>query len=145
MRTMAACPEDLDLAALADPGATTAVYMPLATLDDLCRRLLRAGADPQRPACAVFNATRPEERRVAGTLATIAEQLRGESPAGPCLVLIGEALRARVHGSGRLQRTAPPQRLPVSARGLSRCAGERGAANRDSHNSTACTPGRPGP
>ena len=28
-------PEDLDLAALADPGATTAVYMPLGTLREL--------------------------------------------------------------------------------------------------------------
>ena len=42
-------PDDLDLAALADPAATTAVYMPLGTLGDLSARLLAHGVEPERP------------------------------------------------------------------------------------------------
>src|SRR5215510_9093152 len=44
-------PEDLDLDALADVGATTAVYMPLATLNVLTERLLSHGVAGQLPAC----------------------------------------------------------------------------------------------
>jgi uroporphyrin-III C-methyltransferase/precorrin-2 dehydrogenase/sirohydrochlorin ferrochelatase len=86
-------PDDLELAALADPAATTAVYMPLGHLDELARRLLDAGVSPDRPARAVFNATRPDEHIVSATVATIAERASVERVPGPCLVLIGEMLR----------------------------------------------------
>jgi uroporphyrin-III C-methyltransferase/precorrin-2 dehydrogenase/sirohydrochlorin ferrochelatase len=56
--------------------------------------MLAAGAGGDRPASAVFNATRPDQRVVAGTVATIAELVAAEGIAGPCLVLIGEILRA---------------------------------------------------
>ncbi len=87
-------PDDLDLAALADPTVTTAVYMPLATLGVLSQRLLAAGADPELPMCAVFNATRPDERIVSGTLATIHQLVQATEVRGPCLVLMGSALHA---------------------------------------------------
>ena len=85
-------PDDLDLAALADPAATTAVYMPLGTLGALSERLLAAGADPELPMCAVFNATRPDERIVSGTLATIHALVQAAEASGPCLLLMGRAL-----------------------------------------------------
>jgi uroporphyrin-III C-methyltransferase / precorrin-2 dehydrogenase / sirohydrochlorin ferrochelatase len=85
-------PDDLDLAALADPAATTAVYMPLGTLAALTERLLSADADPQLPMCVVFNATRPDEHVVSGTLATIHPLVTATNATGPCLLLIGRAL-----------------------------------------------------
>jgi uroporphyrin-III C-methyltransferase / precorrin-2 dehydrogenase / sirohydrochlorin ferrochelatase len=85
-------PDDFDLAALADPGATTAVYMPRATVDVLCERLLGVGATPERPAWAVFNATRHDERVVSATLSTIAALVRALEVTGPCLLLIGSVL-----------------------------------------------------
>jgi len=88
-------PDDFDAAALADPGATTAVYMPRATLEALCRRLLGAGADPGHPACAVFNATRRDERVVSGTLATIPALVQDLQDSGPCILLVGSVLRSR--------------------------------------------------
>ncbi len=93
--TGGALPPDLSLAALADPKATTAVYMPLARLADLTRRLLAAGAPPDLPACAVFNATRPDELVIDGTLATIATRAAEADTAGPCLVLLGRVLSDR--------------------------------------------------
>jgi uroporphyrin-III C-methyltransferase/precorrin-2 dehydrogenase/sirohydrochlorin ferrochelatase len=88
-------PDDLDLAALTDPQATTAVYMPLGTLPELVRRLLAAGVEPGRPACAVFNATRPDERVVSGTVSTIGGILDGLPAAGPCVLIVGRALELR--------------------------------------------------
>lgn len=89
-------PEDLDLAALCDPGATTAVYMPLGTLRDLATRLIAEGIDPSRPVTAVFNATRADQHIVAATAETIADRIDAQEIVGPCVVLIGEALRAPV-------------------------------------------------
>jgi uroporphyrin-III C-methyltransferase/precorrin-2 dehydrogenase/sirohydrochlorin ferrochelatase len=86
-------PQDLDLAALADPGATTAVYMPLGTLRDLVERLLAAGVEPDRPACAMFNATRPSERAVSGSVGSIAGLIDAARIAGPCVLIVGSVLR----------------------------------------------------
>jgi uroporphyrin-III C-methyltransferase/precorrin-2 dehydrogenase/sirohydrochlorin ferrochelatase len=88
-------PKDLDLQALADPNATTAVYMPRATLGLLCERLVAAGAAPDRPANLVANATRPDETVIRGTLATLPLLVQGSSVAGPSLLLIGSALQSQ--------------------------------------------------
>jgi uroporphyrin-III C-methyltransferase/precorrin-2 dehydrogenase/sirohydrochlorin ferrochelatase len=55
--------------------------------------MLAAGADGERPASAVYNATRADQRVVTGTVATIAALVASAGIAGPCLVLIGEILR----------------------------------------------------
>jgi uroporphyrin-III C-methyltransferase/precorrin-2 dehydrogenase/sirohydrochlorin ferrochelatase len=86
-------PEDLDLAALCDPSATTAVYMPLGTLRDLSVRLLAEGINPGWPMTAVFNATRADQHIVSATVATIADRVDAQEVIGPCVVLIGEVLR----------------------------------------------------
>jgi uroporphyrin-III C-methyltransferase/precorrin-2 dehydrogenase/sirohydrochlorin ferrochelatase len=86
-------PDDLDFEALADAGATTAVYMPLGTLPSLAERLMAAGVEHQRPAIAVFNATRANELAISGTIATIPDEIGRRRVAGPCVLLIGNALR----------------------------------------------------
>jgi uroporphyrin-III C-methyltransferase/precorrin-2 dehydrogenase/sirohydrochlorin ferrochelatase len=88
-------PGDLDMAALADPKATTAVYMPLGTLGELVARLAAAGVEPDRPVSAVCSATRPGEQIIHGTLATIQAQVRDHAIGGPCVLLIGTVLRRR--------------------------------------------------
>jgi uroporphyrin-III C-methyltransferase / precorrin-2 dehydrogenase / sirohydrochlorin ferrochelatase len=88
-------PEDLNLAALADRQATSAIYMPLGTLPELVRRLLHAGVEPDRPVCAVFNATRPDERRVAGTVGSIGALVDDARLAGSCVLIVGAVLQAR--------------------------------------------------
>ena len=59
-------PADIDWRALADPAATTIVYMPKKTLRELSARAIAQGLDPATPAVAVANATRPDETIVAG-------------------------------------------------------------------------------
>ena len=65
-------PADIDWRALADPAATTIVYMPKKTLRELSARAIAEGLDPATPAVAIANATRPDETIVAGTIADIA-------------------------------------------------------------------------
>jgi uroporphyrin-III C-methyltransferase/precorrin-2 dehydrogenase/sirohydrochlorin ferrochelatase len=85
-------PEDLDFAALADPQATTAVYMPLGTLSQFVHRLRDAGIETSRPCCAIFNATRPDERVVMGSLANIDDLVDAARASGPCLLIVGSVL-----------------------------------------------------
>jgi uroporphyrin-III C-methyltransferase/precorrin-2 dehydrogenase/sirohydrochlorin ferrochelatase len=87
-------PETLDWAALADRGATTAVYMAQRTLGELRDRLIAAGLPPATPAYALINVSRDGELVIASTVAELPEALARQAVAGPCLVLFGEALRA---------------------------------------------------
>lgn len=88
-------PKDLDFTALSDKAATTVVYMPRRTLPDLIANLAAAGIDPATPAVAMFSVTRPQEKVVLATVATLAVAVAEAAEAGaegPCLVLYGHAL-----------------------------------------------------
>jgi uroporphyrin-III C-methyltransferase/precorrin-2 dehydrogenase/sirohydrochlorin ferrochelatase len=82
-------PEDMNWASLADPAATTVVYMPKKTMAELAARAIARGLSPDTPAVAVANATRPEEVVIAGTVANISAKLGAISLPGPVLVFIG--------------------------------------------------------
>lgn len=99
-------PRDIDWAAMADPVATTVVYMARATLAAFRDGALAAGIDPATPAIAIFGATRPDEARVSGSVADLPERL-GELPSkGPVLVIIGHAMGAAVSAAARRQARA---------------------------------------
>ena len=85
-------PEDLDWRAMADPAATTVIYMARATLAGFRDRAIAAGLDPDTPAIAVQSATRPDEARVRATIATLPERLHELPKGGPVLVMVGHAL-----------------------------------------------------
>ena len=87
-------PDDLDWRAMADPAASTVIYMARATLPGFRERAVAAGLDPRTPAVAVLAATRPDEARVAATIATLPERLAELSASGPVLVLLGHAFGA---------------------------------------------------
>jgi uroporphyrin-III C-methyltransferase / precorrin-2 dehydrogenase / sirohydrochlorin ferrochelatase len=87
-------PDDLDWRSLADPHATTAIYMPVRTLATLAERAIAAGLDPATPAVAVCSATRTGERFIHGTAANLPERLASAAVRGPVLVLLGRTLAA---------------------------------------------------
>jgi uroporphyrin-III C-methyltransferase/precorrin-2 dehydrogenase/sirohydrochlorin ferrochelatase len=88
-------PADLDWPAIADPAATTIVYMPRATLAGFARSAMSAGLAPDTPAVAIASATLPSQAQVAGTVATIAA-LAASLPAGaPVTIVIGRVARER--------------------------------------------------
>jgi uroporphyrin-III C-methyltransferase/precorrin-2 dehydrogenase/sirohydrochlorin ferrochelatase len=85
-------PDDLDWQGLADPRATTAVYMGVKTLPLLIERLLASGMDPATPALFIESATRPDQRIIAAPLSDLPRQVAALGPLGPGLVLIGAAI-----------------------------------------------------
>lgn len=102
-------PETLCWQALADPLATTAVYMAQRTLAELCARLLAHGLDPATPAVAMIAVTREHGGAVHGTVATLPQRLAETEVTGPCLVLIGRVLAsaAVAPGTGGPEESAP--------------------------------------
>jgi uroporphyrin-III C-methyltransferase / precorrin-2 dehydrogenase / sirohydrochlorin ferrochelatase len=92
-------PDNLDWSALADPNATTVVYMPRRTLSALSARMQAHGLSATCPAIAVFNASRADEFQVSGTIADLPGRLSGMPSTAPCLVMVGAALATR-QGSG---------------------------------------------
>ena len=85
-------PADLDWRALADPSATTALYMPRRTLAEFCEKAIRAGLLPDTPAAAIASATRHDERKVFATISGLPELVTRVDPDGPLLILIGRGL-----------------------------------------------------
>ncbi len=82
-------PADIDWNSLADPKATTVVYMPTRTLSAFSAAAIAHGLDPTTPAVAVVRATRPDERKIVSTIAGLGPQLDREEATGPAIVLIG--------------------------------------------------------
>lgn len=85
-------PEAIDWRAVADPQATTVVYMARRTMPALAARALAAGLDPATPAIVVINATRPDERMLRTTMAGIVAAMEATETTDPTLVLIGAAM-----------------------------------------------------
>ncbi|PWJ10913.1 siroheme synthase CysG [Jannaschia seohaensis] len=83
---------DQDWRALARPGEVAAIYMGKRAARWMQGRLMMHGAAPETPVTVVENASRPEQRIVAATLATLPDALNGVD--GPALLLHGLAPRA---------------------------------------------------
>lgn len=88
-------PLNLDWGALADPNATTAVYMAMRTFGELSAKLIAHGLPQQTPAFALFNISRDQETVITSTIAGLPGALQdvaGPETLGPCLVIIGQVL-----------------------------------------------------
>jgi uroporphyrin-III C-methyltransferase/precorrin-2 dehydrogenase/sirohydrochlorin ferrochelatase len=85
-------PQDVDWRSLADPSATTIVYMPIKTLSALTERAIAEGLDPATPALAIARTTRSDERIVAAPIADLPARLAEADLSGPVVVMIGRAL-----------------------------------------------------
>ena len=82
-------PGDLNLAALADPAATTVVFMGRRTFATLAGMLTAAGLPHDTPALLAEAVSTPEQTLWCGTVGTLAERLAAETGTAPALVLYG--------------------------------------------------------
>jgi len=83
-------PEGLNLAALADPAATTVVFMPRRTFARLAADLARAGLPAGTPALLAENVSHPDQRLTRTTLGALASDLAApQAGAVPALILYG--------------------------------------------------------
>jgi siroheme synthase len=103
-------PPGLELDALADPAATTCVYMGRRTLPLLAAALMARGMPGDTAVRIVLDATRPTMESVVTTLhdaGAVAATLRTDAP---CLLMIGAAM-AETGGSAGLHARQPRHRL----------------------------------
>ncbi|NVO28580.1 uroporphyrinogen-III C-methyltransferase [Donghicola sp. C2-DW-16] len=84
-----ALPEQLNLAALADPTATTAVYMGKRTFSKMVDRLVSAGMPPETPAMLCEGVSKPEQQFTRSTIRELADSLEGADSTQPALILYG--------------------------------------------------------
>lgn len=102
--------DQVDLAALAERGATLAVYMGLSTSGVLARTLIQSGWSPAMPVIVASRISQAEERRIATTLDALAAPATKLDLTGPALLIIGEV--AGLDAAGVVERLA--QHVPVS-------------------------------
>lgn len=82
-------PEGMNWAALADPDATTVVYMGKRTCAALTQRLQTQGLAATTPVLLAENISKPDQRIVRGTLEGLAALVQDGTGDGPALILIG--------------------------------------------------------
>ncbi len=81
---------DLDWQSLADPDTTLVVYMGLANLAVIAKKLVEHGLPADFPAVAIEQGTMPKQRVVRATLATIQAKVAEAELEPPTLVIIGK-------------------------------------------------------
>ena len=106
-----------DWASLADPWATTVLYMGARTVSSTLQQMLEAGLDPETPAVVASAATTPRSRHVFCRARELPEAIRGVDRSEPCLVMLGRALEAageqQTHGP---EETLSPRSVITKAR-----------------------------
>jgi len=87
-------PEQRNMAALADPEATTVVFMPKRTFPALAASLIEHGLSPDTPALIAENIGHPDQSLTRSTIADLAEQLQAGFSSKPALILYGPLMDA---------------------------------------------------
>ncbi|PPU97237.1 uroporphyrinogen-III C-methyltransferase [Xanthomonas populi] len=102
--------DTLDWHALGQERQTLAFYMGVAGLDGIQQRLLQAGRAPATPFALVENGSRPQQRVITGTLASLAAIAQQHAVQAPALLILGEvtALAATLHWFGAPPLTGQP-------------------------------------
>lgn len=93
-------PLDLDWSSLADPDTTLVVYMGLANINEIARRLVAHGLSLSTPVLAVCQGTTDRERRICTRLATLPLAAREAAFSGPVLFIIGRVAGLALERSG---------------------------------------------
>jgi uroporphyrinogen III methyltransferase/synthase len=123
---------DLDWPGLAAWPGTLVFYMGVGNLGAICKRLVRHGMDPERPAAAVQRATTPRQKTVTATVATLDETVREAGIRPPAVCIFGpvvslQATLAWFESRPLFGRTVVSTRPAARACGLTRALRELGA------------------
>jgi uroporphyrin-III C-methyltransferase/precorrin-2 dehydrogenase/sirohydrochlorin ferrochelatase/uroporphyrin-III C-methyltransferase len=83
---------DFDAAGLTGTDATLVIYMGLASLAQICSRLIAAGLPATTPALAVHNGTTPEQQQVLSDVRDLPAAVQSAGLRAPVLVVIGRTV-----------------------------------------------------
>jgi uroporphyrin-III C-methyltransferase len=87
--TRGGLPEGLNMAALADPMATTVVYMGRRSFPQLAAALIAHGLPPDTPALLAEGVSTPDQALHLSTVRQLAQTIAGSTATAPALVLYG--------------------------------------------------------
>ena len=110
-------PLDLDWAGLADPETTLVVYMGLAQIGEIARRLIAHGLAPTTPVATITDGCDRRQTVVRTTLARAAEASSSARAGGPTLFVIGRVVDAVGHDPALVAAMPPDPRLYAPAAG----------------------------
>ncbi len=83
---------ELNWASLADPDTTLVIYMGLASLPTISRRLIEAGLPPDTPAAAIASGTMPRQTLCRGSLAELPAKAAASDLKAPVLIVVGRVV-----------------------------------------------------
>jgi uroporphyrin-III C-methyltransferase/precorrin-2 dehydrogenase/sirohydrochlorin ferrochelatase len=110
----------MDWSMLARPGQTAVFYMGLAGLPRILQQLQAHGMPPERAAAVIEQGTRPGQRVILGTVATLAQQVEQAQVKSP-LLIVGEVTRLQNSCAGS---STGSKRRDVSEMKSGNCRGE---------------------
>jgi uroporphyrinogen III methyltransferase/synthase len=85
----------VDWERLADPNRTLVLLMAIGNLRAITSQLVSHGLDAATPVAVIQDGTRPTQRTVTGTLATIADVVADAGIGAPAITVIGNVVRLR--------------------------------------------------
>ncbi|MGB6986286.1 MAG: uroporphyrinogen-III C-methyltransferase [Candidatus Aquilonibacter sp.] len=85
----------IDWAELASPHRTLVLLMAMGNLAEICERLIARGRAPETPVAVIQDGTRPTQRTVTGTLASIADTAQRAGLTAPAIVVVGDVVTLR--------------------------------------------------
>ncbi len=74
---------------------TIVILMGLQNLREIMKQLLNGGCEPGRPVALIQSGTRPSQRTLVATVATIAHLVEGAGFKSPTLIVVGEVVNLR--------------------------------------------------
>lgn len=98
---------DPDWSALARSGHTLVIYMGVLEAGEIARHLIAHGMRPSTQVAVIENGTRPEQRVIEGTIATLGAAVSANRIAGPAVIIVGEVVGAMAADSA-WDATRPP-------------------------------------
>ncbi|HTU71709.1 MAG TPA: uroporphyrinogen-III C-methyltransferase [Candidatus Baltobacteraceae bacterium] len=85
----------LDWTKLADPHRTLVFLMAMSNLGGICTRLMENGLARETPVAIIADGTRPTQRTLVGTLASVADDVARSGLGAPAVVVVGRAVELR--------------------------------------------------
>lgn len=97
-----AVPEKESIESFAAHHASMAVYLSTGMLEELSRRLMAGGYEPDTPAALVYKATWPEEKAIVCSIASLAKAAEENGIKKTALVLVGDVIAHQNYAKSKL-------------------------------------------
>ncbi|MDO4323663.1 MAG: uroporphyrinogen-III C-methyltransferase [Lachnospiraceae bacterium] len=81
---------DIDFEALVRTKGTLVFLMGVSSLGDICRGLLEAGMDAEKPAALLIRGTTASQERIVATVGTLEEEVKRRGAKTPAIIVVGD-------------------------------------------------------